>query len=395
MSKTFLILCVLVAILMTPVAEAAVAPRITTESLKEKYASVSAGGEKLRVLIIPGHDNEFSGAVYGKEEVEYNRVVANNLYTYFKNDTHFDPILSQVNGDYIPELKEYFESEMDEIISWRQAKAKAMKKALSKGRIDPFESVAHATATTTVVNRLYGMSKWANENNIDLILHIHFNDYGSRNRNGEGEYSGFSIYVPENEFRNSIPAVSIGNQIYARLEKAFFPSDFPGEINTETSGVGAIEERDLIAIGANDSLDAPSILIEYSYIYEPLVQAEFFDQVANVMAFETYTGVSNFFNPIPYASPFPGFAWTLNREKARDITKATASFETAALQMVLKNEGLYPPLGKTRNECPLTGKFGECTELALKVYQQKYGITPATGYLGPKTREFLNLVYKR
>ena len=41
--------------------------------------------------------------------------------------------------------------------------------------------------------RLYGINKWANENDIDIVIHVHFNDYPGRPRTGSGKYSGFSI----------------------------------------------------------------------------------------------------------------------------------------------------------------------------------------------------------
>jgi peptidoglycan hydrolase-like protein with peptidoglycan-binding domain len=37
-----------------------------------------------------------------------------------------------------------------------------------------------------------------------------------------------------------------------------------------------------------------------------------------------------------------------------------------------------------------TGYFGPLTMSAVRSYQTRNGITPASGYVGPKTRAFLN-----
>lgn len=396
MRTYFYILIVSLFILSVGHVEAAFQATSKDEILIGKYNAIPTGGEKLKVLVVPGHDSQFSGALFAKtREVTFNRILAEKLYGYLKADIHFNPVISQVNGEYIPELKNYFDTHVADIAKFRADKVKAMGTARHTGVVETNDvTLAHAAATSTVVTRLYGTNKWSNENGIDMLLHVHFNDYGSHTFGGPGQYTGFSIYTPERQFGNALPAIGMGNEIYKELARAIFPSDYPGE-NLAT---GALEDQDLIATGANNSLNAPSVLTEYSYIYEPLVQSDFFPQVADVLAYKTYLGVHNFFtrNTEPL-SPFPKYMWTTDKGKDKDITKAKASFDTAMLQMVLRNEGLYPPkvngIVKSQEECPITGKFGSCTELALKAYQQKYAITPATGYLGPKTRGFLNIVY--
>src|SRR6185436_8364106 len=124
------------------------------------------------------------------------------------------------------------------------------------------DGVIHNSAPPNVALRLFGINKWVNENKVDLAIHVHFNDYPRRNRSIAGEYSGFSIYVPEKQYVNSTTTLAIADSVFNRLDKYNPVSDFPKEDD------GIVEEQELIAIGANDTLSAPSMLIEYGYIYE-------------------------------------------------------------------------------------------------------------------------------
>jgi murein L,D-transpeptidase YcbB/YkuD len=56
--------------------------------------------------------------------------------------------------------------------------------------------------------------------------------------------------------------------------------------------------------------------------------------------------------------------------------------EVTALQQRLSTLGFYSG--------PVTGFYGALTEAAVKQYQTKHGILPATGYIGPSTRTALN-----
>jgi len=67
--------------------------------------------------------------------------------------------------------------------------------------------------------------------------------------------------------------------------------------------------------------------------------------------------------------------------------------DTLSLQTALIIEGLYPPLGRTKNDCPRTGKFGPCTKKSLGLFQDKYGITGETDMVGVKTKNILNYRY--
>lgn len=352
-------------------------------------------GEKIKILVVPGHDNVSSGAVFGGvKEVELTRIVAKELASILKQDQHFEVVEAHLGDDYAPFLKTYFENK-DAIEQFRATYIKKMNNLVKRGKIDTEDNPEHVTAASDVVFKLYAINKWANENDVDLVVHIHFNDYGSRKRSKVGEYSGFSIYVPERQYGNSLPSIDIGKRISESLNKVIYESNMPGE---EKFG-SVIEDQELIAIGANNTLNPAGILLEYSYIYEPIIQSSFnsgfFKDIARQLAYATYVGVDNYFKvdsiyKIPKSSVLP-YKWLTDRKKN---LKEKAKLDNFMLQFVLNLYDNYPPEGKSRGDCPITGVFGTCTELALKDFQKKYSI-PATGTLGPKTREFLNTLFAK
>ena len=63
-----------------------------------------------------------------------------------------------------------------------------------------------------------------------------------------------------------------------------------------------------------------------------------------------------------------------------------------AMQTALMIDEVYPPTGKTKNECPRSGAIGSCTNSAIKEFQKKYGIT-GENISGKKTFELLQKVY--
>ena len=123
--------------------------------------------------------------------------------------------------------------------------------------------VEHNFATVDTALKLYAINKWANENNIEIVFHIHFNDYPGRKFNQIGEYTGFSIYVPEYQLPNHRASSKLAESLKNQLEKYFTKSDLPAESSA------LIEDQELIAVGSNASRDGVSVLVEYGYIYEP------------------------------------------------------------------------------------------------------------------------------
>jgi N-acetylmuramoyl-L-alanine amidase len=148
----------------------------------------------------------------------------------------------------------------------------------------------HNTAPSDVGLRLYGIHKWANENDIDLSIHIHFNDHPRKNGAGPGKYTGFTLYIPDPQYSNGKTARAVAERIFARLSQTYSPSDMPKE------APGIVESQDLIAVGSYNTSDAPSILIEYAYIYEAQLQDEATRSLMlQDMALQTYEGLQDFF----------------------------------------------------------------------------------------------------
>lgn len=114
-------------------------------------------------------------------------------------------------------------------------------------------------------------------------MHIDFNDYPGRKGN-TGKYNGFSIYIPEKQYSNANASRDFAIKIKDQLEQILPISNMPKES-------AIVESQDLIAVGAYNSSDAISILIEYGYIYEPYftnpnIQEYIFSEIAN----QTYWG---------------------------------------------------------------------------------------------------------
>lgn len=63
----------------------------------------------------------------------------------------------------------------------------------------------------------------------------------------------------------------------------------------------------------------------------------------------------------------------------KDLSRGVSGEEVEYLQQFLVYEGSYP-------EALVTGYYGSLTQAAVARFQQTYGVTPAVGYVGPKTR---------
>jgi N-acetylmuramoyl-L-alanine amidase len=352
------------------------------------FVFISASGivhaqDKVRILIVPGHDDEYSGAEFGSvKEVELNRIVAKHLGKELSQEDNVQVIYAHDNDGYSAFLEKYFKSESKKIDAFRKNAVKKFQREVSRGNIQVEEAVPHGTATPVSAKRLYAINKWANENKIDLVLHIHFNDYGSRTAY-DGAYSGFSVYVPHRELKNSKDSIPVGQDIYEALSKISYPSNNP----TEAKHKGAIEDHELIALGANNTLDVPSVLIEYAYIYEPQIQSDFFNRVAEEYAHTTYLGLADYLGATENTALMKGYEWK------KDIKGDAQSYPTQdvyMLQTALKLSGSYAA-SLNQKQCPLDGVFRPCTKHALMTFQKKQGI-PQTGLLDSQTRKALSTI---
>lgn len=360
---------------------------VTIPELHEKYNSPA---KKVRVLIMPGHEPDFGGTEFGSlRERDMNVQLARELGIFLKNNGRYDVMMARDEQAWSPVLMDYFKNNWGQIIEFlkdnreetlRQIKAGETAKVVSK--------VHHNKAPTDVALRLYGINKWGSENAVDIAIHIHFNDIPRPNQSRPGAYSGFAIYIPEPQFAHSFTTKTVAEAVFKRLEKYNPVSNLPGEDE------GLVEGDELIAIGANNTTNSASLLIEYGYIYEPQFQnPEVRAKVLKDLAFQTYLGLQDFFgqgNDVAFAYD----TLMLPHSWRNDLTSANGNIsDVLALQSALLLDGVYPGAGRTKNDCPRTGKIGPCTLSAIESFQRKNGISGESGTVGAQTRNVLNQKY--
>ncbi|MBI4059645.1 N-acetylmuramoyl-L-alanine amidase [Candidatus Giovannonibacteria bacterium] len=362
---------------------------VTEESLNEIYQKARREEDKIKILIVPGHDSMFWGTDFrGVKEADLTLKLGEELFRLFQGDAVFDVAISRTAAGYDRALAEFFEEKKDEIREFMNTQRELMKRHMDLGEISSNVIVQHNNAPGEMRLKLYGINKWANDNGIDILIHVHFNDYAGRSRSLPGRYSGFSIYVPERQYSNAKGSQALAASIFNRLAEFYASSDLPKE------DAGVVEDQELIAVGANNTLDGAVALVEYGYIYEPLVQGEKTREVAiSDLALKTYLGVTDLFKSGgkredgAFETKFLPYQWERNVSRG-----ARADLDVAALQAALILEGVYPPGNVSKNDCPLSGNFGSCTERALKDLQTRYELSP-TGRLDGNTRAKLNELY--
>ncbi len=363
--------------------------KISIADLKADYTAATSGGNKVRILIVPGHEPAYGGAEFnGIYERELVVPLANGLATELRKDPRLEVLVARDGTNWLDKLEPYF-NKMRPVRTFVDKAKKAFKKLLDRGRIDgPEKEVDHMKAADDVALRLYGISKWAGENDIDLMIHVHLNDDTGHSYYTPGEQSGFAIYVPDQQYGNADASRAVAAPIFDRLKILNATSTMPLE------DAGIVEDQELIALGAYNTSSVPSILIEYSYIYESkFAHPEVIPSVLADFAYATSLGVEDFFGNVAhprFASKSLPYTWTAVDLLGASKTKiASSSISTYALQVGLHSLGLYPPAGKTLTECPISGVFLECTTTAVKVFQSKNSLEPL-GILGPKTRALLS-----
>jgi len=361
----------------------------TTQDLYARYTKTSSSNTKpVKILIVPGHEPSEGGTAY-KDVWERDVVVdiANELATQLRTNPRLSVMLARTKTEWHPILENYFTANWETIRAWRDNNKVETARKIATGHMEEAEpAVRHNPAPEGPSVRLNGINKWADENDIDIVLHLHINDYPRSPTTQPGKYSGFAIYVPDSQYGNSGSSKVLAQKLYDRLVRYYPVSNLAGE------SAGIIEEMKLIAIGRDNSQSAASLLIEYGYIYEPHYTDETLRAAAIPdLAYQTFAGVQDFFNapaPETHASTLLPFTWSKTVD-SRDPD----SVDVLALQTALTSEGVYPPPGNTLNECPRSGKFGPCTERALRLFQQKYGIEGDGTVVGPATRAELNARY--
>ncbi len=364
------------------------ADNVEVTDLRSRFSKAGKNKQKINILIAPGHEPNYGGAEYKNlKEREMALAIAKKLKEYLSNDSHYAVTLTRDENGWNKELADYFATKMDEVNKWRTSQKMAMEKLVADGKLQKMAESYHNDAPSAVALRLYAINKWAGEKKFDIAIHIHINDDPVRRANSAGKFSGFSIYVPEKQYSNADAAQTLANFVFRRLSLYGTVSNLPQESN------GVVENQDLIAVGNYNTADSANMLIEYGYIYEPQFEKkETRDAALSEYAYQTALGIQNFFGSTAsssalYDTTLLPMTWEKNLEEG------SQSKDVLSLQMALMREGLYPIEDKSRNDCPITGRFGPCTGKALKSFQDAHDIKGGNGILGPKTREVLNSLY--
>lgn len=367
----------------------AYAESVSTDDVLAAYAASVAGGEKFRLLIVPGHEPMYGGAEFqGYYERELVVDIANKLQKELATDANLEVLVARGTQAWSDDFAPYFDRNERKIESFVEKAKKAYERLERRGRIDDSkEQAAHNAAPSDVALRLYGINKWSNENGVDLVLHLHLNDEMSHKENERGAHAGAAIYVPDEIYGNAKASAAIAEPIFARLNAFTATSTFGLEQN------GIVEDRELIAIGAYNTSEVPSLLIEYGYIYEPRITGEGArNEVFADYAYATALGVKDFLG----SSGRPRFGtkvlpYSFTSDVLATTTASTTPTQAAgiyALQASLKELGFYPGSEVSLVECPISGIVNLCTTEAVKAFQLSKGFEQ-TGSLGPKTRAAL------
>lgn len=363
------------------------APKQTTSDLYFSYAN-----RPITILVVPGHDPKNFGTSFNNlREADINAALGAKLVTLFEEDERFRVYTTHNTfGGYTPWFANYLETYRDEITLFKQTQYNLSQSAKESGDVERIEVVGHNVAPSDTLHALYGINKWANDDGVDIVLHLHFNDYGGRRWGTVGKYTGFSIYIPEPQ----LPNHDTSNALATNLRYVF--DDFITRSTLPNESTGIIPDQDLIAVGAHGTRDGASLLIEYGYIYEtPLQKATVRDTYLDELAYQTYKGVKTFFEPSLFLARFNTVPYTWDRT----LTTNDEGSDVLALQIGLRNAGHYPPSGHSLATCPISGYFGSCTAQAVRELQEQYaaivlsplGLTSPTNVAGTHTFKLLNL----
>jgi N-acetylmuramoyl-L-alanine amidase len=303
----------------------------------------------VNILIVPGHDDEHWGAQFKKtKEVELNRIVAQKLFDYLSREEGINPVLASDTKGYNPIFENYFNREKSAIEEFIKSSKENFSEKINEEDFKDVEKNFHNVAPDDVIYRLYGINQWVNNQKFDLVIHVHFNDYAGRKSTKAGKYDGFSIYTPGKLFSNYDVSRKLADNVFNELKKVRPVSSL------EEEQIGVIEDHELIALGANESLDAGSILIEYGYIYEPLfLDTKLRDIALDYFAYATYSGIKKMLNENPASKEIQNVQVSKNK-----TTQANLIW-----QFNHGLEGAYPPKNKTLRDCPILGYFGKCSQM--------------------------------
>ena len=245
----------------------------------------------IRILIVPGHDNETWGAQYGNiKEADMNLVLAKQIYAILKKDKRLKVYITRDSLGYTKTFADYFSSHQKDIKDFKENAKKEMKNNIASGVVIKKDGVPHVGVNESVAMNLYGINKWAGGNNIDAVIHVHFNDYPRDTKWEMGKYKGFAVYMPEGQMPNAEKTVPLAQSIFKELHKKYMTSTY------EEEKAGLIPDQKLIALGANNTLpvNTRSVLIEYGYIYR-FANSTMRHKSYKSMSELTANGIKNYF----------------------------------------------------------------------------------------------------
>jgi hypothetical protein len=179
-------------------------------------------------------------------------------------NTNLEVILARDEKGWNTDLENYVKTNETRIMDWVYEMKNKMLANVNEGKIEIIDpDMKHNEATSNAVLFLYGTNKWIEKNNIDLVLHVHFNN--NPKYKGKPNYRGFCMYIPEQQYSNSSSSKIFADYLYKEMIKIQKESDMPQEKDI------IIEDQELIAIGNYNTLKIPSVVMEYAYIYEPIM----------------------------------------------------------------------------------------------------------------------------
>ena len=334
--------------------EAAISKAKTLDQVLEKReryfnSKSSRSGDRLvNILIVPGHDDVSHGTEFrGLREVDLNRELAQDLYGYLSKEPGINVVTVSSQNGYSDIFNRYFDREKRKIEDFIKKSKKSFAKQIRKEDPELGDTTFHNTASSDVVLKLYGINKWATTQKFDLVIHIHFNDYRGRTWNEVGDKVGFSIYTPGKFLENHELSRKLADSIFEELKKVRPVSTL------ETEKDGVIENHALIAVGANQTVTAGSVIVEYGYIYENQFQDPSYRSVAlDTYAYATYRGIKKLLNEKPDEKVFEKVSITQNKNTLDNL-------KWQYRQSLL---GTYPPIDKNFIDCPVSGFYGDCSK---------------------------------
>ena len=158
---------------------------VDIDDLQGRYDKVAGGSgrakDKIKILIVSGHDENNYGTSYRNlKEVDLNRKLAEYMAGFFGREQEFRVTLTSDRGGMNKKLEKYLERESDNIKEFESFYKKTTDKLEKRGEITLGQHVGHNTASSETAFMLYGINKFANDEDFDIILHVHFNDYPNR-----------------------------------------------------------------------------------------------------------------------------------------------------------------------------------------------------------------------